>query len=198
MKQFDMSDYHKGLKRLREFPVGKTFYIIKDNKIKPVLIDKGIFSYTDPKPSCLEATQLSVGVCIMGRIDGNNRELDLDTLYETREQAAEAFLEQNEIPKKLLQVLNPTKPRTTIGDLIDKLQVVDPEIDLGKDFWKVLKPITQVIENPETTSDFWDCECETEYIHHSGQSCCTKCGAIREECPDSRVTEVKPENMYKG
>lgn len=198
MKQFDMSDYHKGLKRLREFPVGKTFYIIKDNKIKPVLIRTGTFIYTDPKPDKKDTTELEVAVRIEGRVDGNVRVLNLHELYETREQAAEAFLEQNDIPKKLLRVLNPPKPRTTIGDLLDKLQIVDPEIDLGDSFWKILKPITQAIENPETTSDFWDCECEEEYIHHSGQPCCTKCGAIREDCPDSRLSEVKLENMYRG
>lgn len=198
MKQFDMTNYHKGLKRLREFPVGKTFYIIKDNKIKPVLIRTGTFIYTDPAPDKEGTTELHVVIQIEGRVDGNNRELDLDTLYETREQAAEAFLEQNEIPKKLLQVLNPTKPRTTIGDLIDKLQIVDPEIDLGDSFWKVLKPITKAIENPETTPEYWDCECEEEYIHLAGQPCCTKCGAVREDCPDSRLAEIKPENMYRG
>ena len=200
MKQFDMSDYYKGLKRLREFPVGKTFYIIKDNKIKPVLIKTGTFIYTDPKPDKEEATELHVVIQIEGKVDGNGRVLNLHELYETREQAAEAFLEQNEIPKKLLQVLNIPKSRTTIGDLIEKLQVVDPEIDLGKDFWKVLKPITQAIENPDvqTTDEYWDCECEEEYIHYAEQPCCTKCGAIREDCPDSRLAEIKPENMYRG
>lgn len=198
MKQFDMSNYHKGLKRLREFPVGKTFYMIKDNKIKPVLIYIGTFTYTDPKPDKKDTTELEVSVRIEGRVDGNVRILNWQELYETREQAAEAFLEQNDIPKKLLQVLNPPKPKTTIGDLIDKLQIVDPEIDLGKDFWKVLKPITKAIENPETTPEYWDCECEEEYIHPAGQSCCTKCGAVREDCPDSRLAEIKPENMHRG
>ena len=96
--------------------------------------------------------------------------------------------------------MNPPKPRTTIGDLIDKLQIVDPEIDLGDSFWKILKPITQRIENPDvqTTDEYWDCECEEEYIHPAEQPCCTKCGAIRGDCPDSRLAEIKPENMYRG
>ena len=200
MKKFDMSDYYKGLKRLREFPVGKTFYIIQDNKIKPVLIDSGTFSYTDPTPSYANSTRLVVSVQIEGRIDGNKRILDLKELYETREQAAEAFLKQNEIPKKLLQVLNPPKPKTTIGDLIEKLQIVDPEIDLGENFWKVLKPITQCVENPgvETTDDFWDCECETKYIHSAKELCCTKCNSLKEECPSSRIDEVASgDHFYK-
>lgn len=192
MKQFDMSDYHKGLKRLREFPVGKTFYIIKDNKIKPVLIRTGTFIYTDPKPDKKDTTELEVAVRIEGRVDGNVRVLNLHELYETREQAAEDFLDRNEIPKKLLQVLNIPKSRTTIGDLIDKLQIVDPEIDLGDSFWKILKPITQRIENPDvqTTDEYWDCECEHNYIHPAAHTWCHKCKAHKEEMPSSRVEEV--------
>lgn len=192
MKQFNMLDYYKGLKRLRKFPVGKTFYMIKDNKIKPVLIRTGTFIYTDPAPDKEGTTELHVVIQIEGRVDGNNKILNLKELYETREQAAEAFLEQNDIPKKLLQVLNPPKPKTTIGDLIEKLQVVDPEIDLGKDFWKILKPITQRIENPDvqTTDEYWDCECEHNYIHPAAHTWCHKCKAHKEEMPSSRVEEV--------
>lgn len=192
MKQFDMTDFHKGLKRLREFPVGKTFYIIKDNKIKPVLIRKGTFIYTDPSPKDKDETTLAVVVQIEGIIDNSSYGLDLKDIYETKELAAEAFLEENDIPKKLLRILNPPKSRTTIGDLIDKLQIVDPKLDLGDSFWKILKPITQRIENPDvqTTLEYWDCECEHNYIHPATHTWCHKCKAHKEEMPSSRVEEV--------
>ncbi|CAM3777528.1 hypothetical protein LIHA111178_07970 [Litorimonas haliclonae] len=41
-----------------------------------------------------------------------------------------------------------------------------------------------------TTPDYWDCECPTDYVHRSFVSSCHLCGALREEQPDSRRTEV--------
>jgi len=44
-----------------------------------------------------------------------------------------------------------------------------------------------------TTEDFWDCECEHNYIHPSGEGTneCKICGVQRNTSPDSRVEEVK-------
>lgn len=42
----------------------------------------------------------------------------------------------------------------------------------------------------ETTEHFWDCECETNYIHPKCVSVCPRCGAYQEERPDSRTNEV--------
>ena len=196
---YNRTKFFKAIALLHEYQVGDEFYTLRDNKVIPVTLYQVEFTCYDHGLTHTSIRDLSIKIeliCIYG--GSSKMTIAPANLFRTREEAAEAFLDRNEIPKKLLQVLNPPKPKTTIGDLIEKLQIVDPEIDLGENFWKVLKPITQVIENPETTSDFWDCECETEYIHHSGQPCCTKCGAIREECPDSRVAEVKPENMYRG
>jgi rubrerythrin len=41
-----------------------------------------------------------------------------------------------------------------------------------------------------TTPDFWDCECEEDFIHPSSDEACPVCGAHRDEQPDSRVNEV--------
>lgn len=41
-----------------------------------------------------------------------------------------------------------------------------------------------------TTPDFWDCECEENFIHPVYEESCPKCGHSREEQPDSRVNEV--------
>jgi hypothetical protein len=41
-----------------------------------------------------------------------------------------------------------------------------------------------------TTIQYWDCECETDYIHPRSQDNCEKCKATREDSPDSRVLEV--------
>lgn len=42
----------------------------------------------------------------------------------------------------------------------------------------------------ETTSDFWDCECEEKFIHPRCEAFCPDCGAVREEQPDSRTSEI--------
>lgn len=41
-----------------------------------------------------------------------------------------------------------------------------------------------------TTSLFWDCQCEEDYIHALTEENCLACGAMREEAPDARVNEV--------
>ena len=41
-----------------------------------------------------------------------------------------------------------------------------------------------------TTEHFWDCECETNYIHPKSVSICPRCGAVSDERPDSRTNEV--------
>lgn len=41
-----------------------------------------------------------------------------------------------------------------------------------------------------TTEQFWDCECDVNYIHPKSVSVCPRCGAVSEERPDSRTNEV--------
>jgi len=44
--------------------------------------------------------------------------------------------------------------------------------------------------NCKTTPEYWDCECRNNYIHPATQNECPKCGALRDEQPDSIVAEV--------
>ena len=41
-----------------------------------------------------------------------------------------------------------------------------------------------------TTSQYWDCDCETDYIHHSDETICLSCITHREDGPDSHIREV--------
>lgn len=50
-------------------------------------------------------------------------------------------------------------------------------------------PSTDSYQVP-TTPEYWDCECEYQYIHPATSECCQKCGSRREEQPDSRIDEV--------
>ena len=47
-----------------------------------------------------------------------------------------------------------------------------------------------------TTSLFWDCECEEEYIQPAFQDYCLLCGSSREDQPDARVDEVLKYKNY--
>lgn len=44
--------------------------------------------------------------------------------------------------------------------------------------------------NIETTEEFWDCECEENFMHSKKIPDCLICGARQEDQPDSRVSEV--------
>lgn len=41
------------------------------------------------------------------------------------------------------------------------------------------------------TTDYWDCECESNFIHRKAESFCEVCKTFVEEQPDSRVNEVE-------
>ena len=53
---------------------------------------------------------------------------------------------------------------------------------------KVNRP--SIYASCETTSQYWDCECEDNYIHPNTEDKCDRCGAVREEQPNSRKIEV--------
>lgn len=40
-------------------------------------------------------------------------------------------------------------------------------------------------------TDYWDCECELDYVHNKEEFYCNRCSAYAEDCSDSRVDEVK-------
>lgn len=41
-----------------------------------------------------------------------------------------------------------------------------------------------------TTPDFWDCECEHNYIHPKTKESCPLCKTHKDDQPDSRADEV--------
>ncbi|HAX18411.1 MAG TPA: hypothetical protein DCY00_07450, partial [Actinobacteria bacterium] len=79
---------------------------------------------------------------------------------------------------------------------------VSLDTELDEDFWVILKTVEKrycwQFTGIHTNSDYWDCECDKEYIHRREEQDCKLCGKLREDCPASRVNEIKPENIYKG
>ena len=53
---------------------------------------------------------------------------------------------------------------------------------------------TPTILNP----NFWDCECDEHYIHPGKYKKCPKCGARRDEMPDSRQNEIDEGTHFYG
>lgn len=50
----------------------------------------------------------------------------------------------------------------------------------------------KIIERGDTlTTQFWDCECESDYIHPKNQLKCRKCDVLAEDQPDSHINEIK-------
>jgi len=49
---------------------------------------------------------------------------------------------------------------------------------------------TSKIEQLTTHPDYWDCECEHNYIHPKNVDECKVCGSLWEEQPESRTSEV--------
>ena len=39
--------------------------------------------------------------------------------------------------------------------------------------------------------EYWDCECEKDFIHPISQKDCVVCGSLQEESPSSRENEVE-------
>lgn len=45
-------------------------------------------------------------------------------------------------------------------------------------------------ERIELAADFWDCECAENFIHVAGVHDCPRCGAVKDDQPNSIVAEV--------
>lgn len=47
------------------------------------------------------------------------------------------------------------------------------------------------MEGVEVTDEYWDCECDKDYIHHASEDVCPVCGTKQDEGAPSRVSEVR-------
>lgn len=47
------------------------------------------------------------------------------------------------------------------------------------------------VGNIQLAPDYWDCECEENYIHKKRESTCPLCKTMSDDQPDSRVDEMK-------
>ena len=194
-KQLDKKDFYERVKLHQKYQVGDTYYYIADNKIKEAEIVRTDFNVhigSDRKVYANFKITVQSGA-------GSTVSLEPVRLFDTKADAAESFLRDNNVPSELLKVLKGEKPKTTVGALIDKLNKVNPDLDLTGVYDLVLKRVSDVyIEQIETTDEFWDCNCDHYYIHPKTDERCIFCGSWRADCPDSRVSEITPDYLFKG
>ena len=66
--------------------------------------------------------------------------------------------------------------------------ILDGEVMLYKQLRTILPT---EIGNLVLDLDYWDCECEDNYIHHIDEKFCPECGNHQEDQPSSRAIKVK-------
>ena len=195
----DWSKFREAIKLMQQYRIGDIYYTIRENKITEVQIAEIEMKAQDHGLTHTTPRHISVKTEIKVLIRSYLYPITHSELFKTREEAAEVFLDKNNISKEVLKVSKLNKTGTTVGDLIDRLSIIDPAIDLEDRFRPVFDLITEPIINeivPVTTSAFWDCECETRYIHAKTEQQCPKCGTLRADGADSRVSEIRLENIY--
>lgn len=195
MTTYDKRDFFDAIQQMYTFQVGKEYYFLFNGKITKGVVCETKMCVRDPGLIHITPNRLTVGLDVIMKHGERTDRISVNKLFESREEAAEHFLRENDVPSELLKVLKQEKPKTTVADLIAKLQDVDPELDLAGDFWKVLNPITRRILPVETTDKYWDCECDVKYVHPVSHYFCKVCGVDREGSPSSKLSEVIPENI---
>ena len=144
MIEYDKTEFFDALRSMLKYQVGNEYFIIRDNKIMPVTIYEVTLSYYDQGLINMAAHKVNVKITLTVVLTGKVKiSVRPSSLYETREQAAEAFLDMNEIPKKLLQVLKPEKTNTTVAELVKKLLVVNQDTDLKDDFQEIINKVNR-------------------------------------------------------
>ena len=59
--------------------------------------------------------------------------------------------------------------------------------------WRLSKnvlDVTEINNDGETTPEYWDCECEKDYVHSKTDPICDVCGTLSDNQPDSRLYEI--------
>lgn len=143
--KYDKTKFFAGLKLIQDYPIGKEYYLLDGSKIKKCSIYKVFFKAHNRCANTNLPIELGVETGIEVHVDNNSLSVSPDRLFESREEVADYFLKQNDVPAKLLQILNPPKPKTTVADLIEKLNSVDPAIDLADMYWPLLKRVEEVL-----------------------------------------------------
>ena len=47
-----------------------------------------------------------------------------------------------------------------------------------------------------TTSLYWECECDTNFIRSAQMNMCENCGAMKDDCPDARIGDLRQHGVH--
>lgn len=135
----DKSFLFESLKKLSETQIGATRYFVEDNKILEGLVKK--IEFTIQNAYLFPSVKLEGFTHVTMKLSSREKKVKLEELFKTKEEAAEQFLKDNDVPSELLKVLRQDKPKTTVGDLIERIQQLPPSADLAETFNVVLNTI---------------------------------------------------------
>ena len=58
-------------------------------------------------------------------------------------------------------------------------------------FYNIYNELCETVGNRVLNCDYWDCDCDDNYIHHNEELYCHNCGLHRDECSNSFEQEVE-------
>ncbi len=93
---------------------------------------------------------------------------------------------------------NGVVPAKGVNEVLkDMAKAADAAITLQKENKKLKEQLNKLQNTVITNSNYWDCECESNYIHKKqDKTNCDKCGASMDSQPDSIQKEI--EQIKKG
>lgn len=199
----DKEKFYTALKNCAKYQVGDEYYFLSSGKIIHGMVNEVTFRSYDHGMVCTTQRRLTIDVKIVLVYGAGKFAIPPHQLYETREEAADQFLKDNDVPAELLKVLKVEKPKTTVGDLIEKLQRFNPKTDLGESFNSALNPVIKkavygLDEDGDPLVDcFWRCECVGErFVHHHSEEWCPECETAKEDQPKAFRSQIIPKNLF--
>jgi len=140
----ETTQFFDTLKLLTKYRVGDTYYFIGENKILKGLIGEVWCKFYDYGMTHTAQRHLTADYKIILLHSHNQYDLKPNQLYKTKEEAADSFLQANDVPAELLKVLKKKDNTRTVKNLIQNiLDNVDPETDLEENYWEIAKIVEQ-------------------------------------------------------
>jgi hypothetical protein len=200
--KYDKTQLSEVMKALQKYQVGNKYYYMTGGKIIQGHVYEVNFKVYDHGMTHTTKNELSINFnIIMQYSSGSHLNVPLHCLFETREEAAEQFLKDNDVPAELLRVLKKESTKTVKNLIQNIIENVDPETDLEEGYWEIAKIVEQAYKKKigfqKITTDFWLCRCNENYINPSSLEWCEICEATREESPPLEYGKEYPKYQFK-
>jgi len=140
---YDKSFLFEYLKKLSETQIGDTRYFIDDKKMQKGLVKK--IEFTIQNAHAFPSVKLEgfIHIVIQTGSHSQEKKIRITELFTSKEEAAEQFLKDNDVPVELLRVLKKENTKTVKNLIQNILDNVDPETDLEEAYWEIAKIVEQ-------------------------------------------------------